>query len=558
VLDILDGYVSPKLFNATIFYDYILSPFVEYNRHYYNYKSEAVNDSVNMLYVHPKLKNTQLISGEFEVLKNGRITHFVIKGEYDMCRFLVEGDMGKNGLFTIFPERCKISAVLNITGNRIGVECTAYYGLNTPQYISDKYEMMAKIRPVSLTPAERKVVDEYLKEHPVNTVHADTANIKEKKKRKNIWNIIGDHMVTRIKTDLGAEKKGHLRIGPIFNPLYLGYARSKGVFYKFDIKGRYAFSANSDIDFRTRIGYSFKQNQMFYNIPVNYNFDKRHHGFIHIEFGNGNRITNSSILKEIKNENKDSIDWDRMELHYFRDMNLMLTAGYDLDKNKLSMETGIVVHRRSAVNKRGLSAIGKPIVYRSLAPYIQVRWQPWKQRGPIFTGQYERGIKDVAGSDVEYERMEYDAQIKMYMPCMRTFQIRGGLGFYTNRSKGDYFLDYYNFHQDYVPGGWNDEWTGSFEILRSEWYNASKYYIRGNMTYESPLLLLSYIPIVGSIVEKERIYVSTLAVQKLWPYMEVGYGFVNRVISAGAFSGFSRNRFEGFGVKIGFELFNNW
>jgi hypothetical protein len=59
-------------------------------------------------------------------------------------------------------------------------------------------------------------------------------------------------------------------------------------------------------------------------------------------------------------------------------------------------------------------------------------------------------------------------------------------------------------------------------------------------------------------VEKERIYVSALSIRKLSPYLEVGYGFTNRLFSMGIFCGGSLHRFEGVGIKWGFELFNNW
>lgn len=144
------------------------------------------------------------------------------------------------------------------------------------------------------------------------------------------------------------------------------------------------------------------------------------------------------------------------------------------------------------------------------------------------------------------------------MKCLRSFSARLGGGFYLSKLSNQYFLDYTNFRDNNIPGGWGDEWSGEFELLNSNWYNASAYYIRTNLTYESPLLLLSHIPIVGKIVEKERFYVSTLFVNHLHPYVECGYGFTNRVFSIGAFSAFNNFKYSGFGVKFGIELFSNW
>ena len=87
---------------------------------------------------------------------------------------------------------------------------------------------------------------------------------------------------------------------------------------------------------------------------------------------------------------------------------------------------------------------------------------------------------------------------------------------------------------------------------------APDYYIRANMTYESPLMLLSWLPGVGRLVESERIYCSALAVRHLHPYMEYGYGFTNRLFSMGVFAAMRNTHFDGFGFKMGFELFSKW
>ena len=105
---------------------------------------------------------------------------------------------------------------------------------------------------------------------------------------------------------------------------------------------------------------------------------------------------------------------------------------------------------------------------------------------------------------------------------------------YAKRGRSSYFLDYSNFRENTIPGGWNDGWSGEFELLNASWYNASNYYVRGNFTYETPLLAVSWLPLVGHYIEMERIYVSALSVKSLHPYLECGYGFTTRLFSVGA------------------------
>ena len=89
---------------------------------------------------------------------------------------------------------------------------------------------------------------------------------------------------------------------------------------------------------------------------------------------------------------------------------------------------------------------------------------------------------------------------------MRLLSMKAGYGIYTSKSQETFFLDFTNFRYENIPGGWDDDWTGEFQLLNSNWYNASKFYSRANITYESPLLILSWVPIVGKYIETERIY----------------------------------------------------
>lgn len=105
---------------------------------------------------------------------------------------------------------------------------------------------------------------------------------------------------------------------------------------------------------------------------------------------------------------------------------------------------------------------------------------------------------------------------------MRSLSLRAGSGFYLDKVGNTYFVDYHNFHEGICSYGWNDEWTGEFEVLNSHWYNASQFYARANATYESPMLFLSRAPLLGRAVEMERFsYVGALAVSHYVPYIEL-------------------------------------
>lgn len=565
ILDILTDFLTPDIYDVNVFKDFILSPVVRQNMRFYSYESMPWGDGTRF-FIHPKVKNTQLVWGYIDVdNKTGKINNYVLEGRYNMVHFVLSASMGTDEWHSLLPSHCKINADMHITGNHIVAEYSKYFNLQEtlPDSIHNSMDVkrIETLRPEPLSTQEQYILNQYETDNQINevVVLSNPQKAQRRKKIKHIlWDIIGDKALNSIHADLGNEKQGHLKIGPIFNPLYFGYTRGKGIIYKFDTKGNYSFTKNSSINFRTKMGYSFKQKHLYYKIPINYIFNSRRNGYIHFEFGNGNRITNSKVLDEIKNERNDSINWDNMHLDYFKDMKLQLSVNYDVLKDMLGVQGGVTMHRRTGVNRDGLKAAGKPDRYNSSAPFVQLQFRPFGDKGAIYTAEYERSIKGLLNTDVSYERMEFDFQYIHKMECSRNLQMRCGTGFYTNRSHGDYFLDYHNFQENYIPNGWNDEWTGEFEMLNSNWYNASKYYFRANLTFESPLLILSFCPIIGNVIEKERIYASTLAVHNLWPYTEIGYGFVNKFFSMGLFCGIAPHNFEGIGMKFGFELFNNW
>lgn len=564
LLDNVNQYHMPYIYQETMSDGNILSPFVRINRKYYRISTYSMPGARSLMKFRGKVRNTQLVHG-YAVLddKTGRVLWLKMEGEYDMVHFIIDGQMGASGISSLFVCSSRIAAKVSCFGNSIYLYGDHILGnwISLPDDYNNHFdrELMDSIRPLLLNPIEKRIIAEYDSAH-----EAKIDTVKHTKKRENwmkkvFWDILGDNMFNKIQTNFGVGSKASLRIGPIFNPLYFGYSNSKGVVYKLDMRGRYSFTSNSDISLRLRGGYSFRQRRLYYTIPVYYYFNRRRNGYLQTEFGNGNRITNSEILDDIKQyKRNDSINWDAMNLQYFKDMHFTYAAHYDLSE-KFSVKAGIMIHKRTAVNSAGYHIVGKPASYKTVAPLLELQYRPWGYKGRMsITADWEKGMKGFLGGEIPYSRFEFDASWVKDLKAMRTLSLRTGSGFYVDRAHDVYFLDYSNFRENNVPGGWEDEWVGEFELLNSNWYNASSYYIRSNATYQSPLLLLSYVPLIGRIVEKERIYLNILTVSKLNPYMELGYGMTNRAFSIGVFTGFSPHRFEGVGVKFGFELFNNW
>ena len=220
------------------------------------------------------------------------------------------------------------------------------------------------------------------------------------------------------------------------------------------------------------------------------------------------------------------------------------------------METGIIFHHRGAIDKALMREFDMPVSYRSFAPVLGLKFLPWLNRGPLIAINYERAIKGILGSDLDYERWEIDAQWKKKIPGLRVLNLRAGGGFYTD--KENFFVDYLNFRDENLPEGWDDNWSGDFQLLSRSEYNRSDFYIRGNISYETPMMFATWIPYLGKFIEKERFYLSGVQLEHSRFYYELGYGFTNRYISVGAFASFRNTRFDSIGLSVDFELFKRW
>ena len=559
-------FLTPNIYDMTIYEEKILSPFYRKNRRYYRY--EINNSDANLVHVafRPKLKNTQLVKGYALVNANtGRVVYTMYDGEFDMLKFHVDAVYNNDGQNTVIPQRCVSDLNFKFAGNRISSHFLATY--NTPTTLPDSLnevndrQMMDSLRTFQLNDEEKSIYQKYDEDRERDLEEAKRAKEQEDslhpKKRSVgdvLWNI-GDHLVTSSHADaMGAD----FTLSPIINPQYISYSRSRGLSYKIQVGARYNWNKKRYLTIQPQIGYNFKIKQFFHYTPIRMTYNPKRNGYAEIIVANGNRISNNSVKLAIKNLNpgvENDEEFKNKDLEYFTDNYIQAVnnvAAFDW----LEIKAGIVYHIRRADNESGMIEYDQPTVYRSFAPLLTLHVSPWR-KGPYFTLNYECGIKGVFASTLSYERYEFDASHQFKLDPLRRINLKSGFGMYTN-NKTTYFLDYANFRDENLPGGWEDDWTGNFQLVNSEWYNTSKYYFRFNTSYESPLLVFSFLPIIGKFIERETIYLSFLSIQHTRPYAEIGYGITNRFVSIGAFASFLNASFKDFGLKFTFELFRKW
>ncbi len=565
--DVLLKYLTPEIYNETIIEDYILSPFHKVNQHFYRYRVSFLLNGTAKIQFKPKRDNTQLVTGEAIVdYYTGRVISCILTGEYDMVNFTLTLEMGDEGAKSLIPTKCELETHFHFIRNKVSGHFVAYYGL--PKVLQDSitsendYLQICCVRPDTLSSSEQALYNKAFASQ--QTEKPDKSQDTLKKQKRNfvkdvLWDVIGDNVVNRMKSNFGMNNQGYVRVNPILNPLYMGYDHRRGFTYKFDVRASYQLSDNSELSARLKAGYTFRLKQIYYRLPLFYYFNKKRNGYLKIEVGNGNHIRNRSVRDDIEEHLPDTTGMKIPDLNLldeFRQTDVRVAINHDFSR-KFSMQIGVLYQKKDAINKHAFEQLGWETKYRSFSPMLEIQYRPWGWNGPIFTADYDRSIKGIMKSNTAYERVEINTEYIHRLNQLQSFQMRVGAGLYTMRDSRAYFLNYENFKENNIPGGWNDDWSGEFELLRSETYNNSKYYIRANLTYESPLLLMSWLPWVGHYMEMERIYISTLDVTAIHPYVELGYGFTTRLFSMGAFVSTGQgNRVVG--VKFGFELFRHW
>ena len=558
----LIDYATPNIYDVALYDGHMLSPFNKVNRKYYRYKQKQQTNDITRLEFRPILYNTQLVNGFALVeTKTGRIIKTLINGEYDMISFRTQITNGDEGTRSLMPKAISTAARFRFMGNRIAAIFNAHYDCKTAlpdslENINSK-SLMDSIRPIPLTESDRRIYETQELQESQNEVEEIKEDILTEEKshrwRDFWWHTVGDNLVTPLSTE---SESAEFYLTPIVNPLYVRYSGSRGFSYKMRLYTKFVFSPHRYLNFEPTFGYNFRQRQFYFTAPLRMTYNPKRNGYAEIVYGHGDRISNSTVMDKIREEFGDTINFENTEADKFRD-NYFMARNNIMLVDWLDLETGFVFHRRKAMDQWTMTKYKMPEVYRSFAPFVGVKISPWLHNGPVIAIDWEKSIEGVNSSNVSYERWEMDAQWKHKIPGLRLLNMRAGYGFYTNRGD-NYFLDYANFRDNNLPEGWNDDWSGNFQLLDAHIYNESAYYMRSNVSYESPMLFATWLPYFGKYIEKERFYISNVILEKTRPYFEIGYGFTNRYISVGLFASFFNSRIEKVGLNLDFELFKRW
>jgi hypothetical protein len=596
-------YFHVNIYSSTLLGGKILSPLAQNARRYYRFVVDTVytnNERVSYkLRFIPKTRSDQLVGGYMIVSSDvWSVREIRYSGRSGLITFqnhIVMGTVGEESEF--LPVSCDFDARFRFMGNVVDCHYLTYHTYreielkeNPAHYkerdvldLTNSYSLLCdtnamhrdsayfdSIRPIPLSDSERALYRD-------NRLHTDSVVSIAPKRSRVLWGEVGDFLVNDININLYSV--GYLKCSPIINPLLLRYSKSNGISWQQQFKFNKIYAHGQSIRIVPSIGYNFTRREFYWAVKSEFNYLPRKRGYFQLNVGNGNRIYSSEALSELKSMPDSIFSFNNLQLNYFYDLYFSFKHSIEI-VNGLELAVGFSSHKRTPVNRikfpdlDGLEAVPADVfdeirtTYISFAPHLRLTWTPFMSyymNGnrkinvssvfPTFSLDYERGVKGVFGSNGEYEKVEFDVQHRLNLELMRSLFYRFGFGFFTHQ-RNTYFVDFANFSRSNLPTGWNDDIGGVFQLLDRRWYNSSRSYIRANLTYESPFLVLRHMNRLFRYVQNERLYAGAVAMPHLKPYLELGYGIGTHIFDFGLFVGLENWHYNEVGCKFTFELFN--
>lgn len=587
---------------APYLYGNLYSPIAPKSKRYYKHSVDSCwqQDGADYYKIQfsPKLSSYQLVEGYLIVNgSNWSIRELFIKGETPFARFSNTIQMGAPGSEEEFlTKEYTLSLSLHLLGNHLSGEYYTHltYQNTAPPPSSQTAESPPKkydlsllystqiqaepfspsvsfdsLRPVPLSRPEQELIRQARIAR--DSIQSDTTVKKSRIAQMGKF-LINDY-------SLNMKSFGAIEFSPLLSPVLFNYSSSNGISYAQKLRYTKLFKRDRFFFIEPKIGYNFKEKEFFWAVAGQFDYLPRRNASWTVETGKWGRAGTEKILDDLRALPDTIFDYSKLHLNTFR--NIYLRVGHQIEiANGFSAAVLLAIHNYSEVKKSDFTVINRnsPYLhnalriarhhYTSFIPELQLTWTPGQyyyrdgvrkvnlySHYPTFSLNWAYAIKGIFNSTTSYHRMEFDMHHKIQLGLVRTLYYRFGMGGFFHYSNL-YFADFINFRRSHLPEGWSDKIGGTFQLLSNEKYEGITRYIRGHVQFDTPFLILPSLFKKLPYIMKERLYCNVLYVNTFNPYVEVGYGIGTRLFNIGIFWGGEVNKFNLFGCKFTFEIFN--
>lgn len=482
-------------------YGNIYSPLAYLSGKYYDFTLDSTwvergNLNYRIVFI-PKITNYKFVEGYITVAQNNwSIREMHIAGNIEFGQYCNIVKMGEQGsLQEHMPVELQVIFKGNFLGTKVNGVCTqefAYTRIGEQSFHPDS-TFAAQLHKDSLMAVQQKS-----SQKGYFLVKARSMNLND---------------------------KGYLYMAPLVSPLLFHYSTHSGLSYTQKLRYNRHLPNGRSFNIAPLIGYNFKYNEFYWALNGNYLYSPSTNGKIFLEAGNGVP--------------------QKFRISYAK-------LGHSIDIVDNISITATAVQLRYTWQNNEVPPQAKAS-YTTFAPEVELQY---KKRGfPSFSIGYAHSLRGIFGSDVEFGRAEFDMQHQIEVGPMHSLTYRFGAGLAFDYSYL-YFVQFKNLKDNHLPHGWDDDIGGTFNLLSSVKYHEIDKYLRANIQYDAPLLLVPTLLRKVKSITKERLYCNLLLVDTMNPYLEMGYGIGTNIFNMGIFWGGEIDKWDRIGVKFTFEIFN--
>lgn len=158
------------------------------------------------------------------------------------------------------------------------------------------------------------------------------------------------------------------------------------------------------------------------------------------------------------------------------------------------------------------------------------------------------------GTDNDYLLLEAGAFKKPELMMRPALSWDVNIGKFV-RNKQIHFSRFRHFEGSQIPVVFGDPGT---QLMLTDSYltSTNNWYMRGNVTYSSPWLLLKRLPLLSQTIWNENIHLSYLNSNVMPHYLQTGYSIsrIFMLIDAGIYAGISNGEYTNWGIRISIGL----
>ena len=598
----IENIVAPSI-QLNVYSQYFLgqvySPLAYLSGRYYNYQLDSTWKEGDTYYYRiafsPRLANYKFVEG-YMVANSGNysIREIFVEGSFEFIRYSGIVQMGKEGSREEFlPQKISLSTDIRFMGTHLKGEYVSHLRYNKilahhiayPQNRQNgkewqngqnrqqnqkqnrqQYDLSLQYRTQvdTISAIAERIID--YRDSILNAgksvgLHNDSSTIEVHKDSSRItagrlnikvpsaFEKMGRFMVRDYSLDL--KELGQLHITPLVSPILFDYSSSRGLSYNQKLRLSRVTESDKLYYIEPRLGYNFKYKEVHWGVNGEVYYAPRRMGRIFIDLGNGNKFASrqpqlSDTLGGKPNE--------------FRAIHAR--AGHKIEvANGLTLSTNLALHQyRQLRNHTNF--------YSTFVPEIELQYTPHQyyymngerkvylySRYPTFTLNFAHSFKNILGSTTKFNKVEFDMQQRVKVGPMHALHYRVGFGLFYDYSDL-HFAEFNNLRRNNLPEGWHDDIGGTFHLLTTVKYNEIDKYLRANIKYDAPLILVPSLFRKVKYITKERLYCNMLLVDTMDPYIEMGYGIGTSIFNIGLFWGGEITKWDMVGVKFTFEVFN--